>query len=41
MCHSVKTDNASIETLVMSGVVFFPELADGVIVGTITGSSDA
>lgn len=41
MCHSVKTDNASIETLVMSGVVFFPELADGVIVGTITGASDA
>lgn len=36
MTHSVKSDNATIDTLVMSGVVFFPELLDGVIVGTIT-----
>ena len=36
MKHSANDENASINTLVMSGVVFYPELLDGVIVGTIT-----
>ena len=35
MCHTPKSENASIETLVMAGVKFFPEMIDGVIVGTV------
>lgn len=35
MNHSVNTDNATIDTLVMSGVVFFAENLSGVIVGRI------
>lgn len=38
MTHSIKSDNATIDTLVMGGVVFFPELLDGVIVGTISAA---
>lgn len=34
--HVVKSDNATIDTLAMCGVVFFPEYIDGVIVGSIT-----
>lgn len=30
-------DNATVNDLVMSGVTFFPERADGIIVGTISG----
>jgi hypothetical protein len=41
MNHSAKTDNATIDTLAMSGVVFYPEMLDGVIVGTITPSTGA
>ena len=37
MTHSTKTDNATIDTLVMSCVKFFPEYADGVFKGTISG----
>lgn len=39
--HSIGTSNATIETLIMSGVVFYPEYLDGVIVGTITPASGA
>lgn len=35
MKHSVADDNATVNTLIMSGVVFYPEMLDGVIVGTI------
>lgn len=35
MTHAVVTTNASIETLVFSGVMFYPELLDGVVVSTI------
>lgn len=35
MKHSANDENATIDTLVMSGVVFYPELLDGVVVGTI------
>lgn len=35
MTHKVNTENASVETLVFSGVKFYPEYADGVIVGTV------
>ena len=35
MTHDLKTDNATIDTLIMSGVKFFPEYADGVFKGTI------
>lgn len=35
MTHATVTTNASIETLVFTGVEFFPELLDGVIVATI------
>lgn len=38
MTHSIKSDNATIDTLVMSGVVFYPELLNGVIVGTISAA---
>lgn len=38
MTHSVKSDNATIETLLMSCVKFYPEFADGVFVGTIAGA---
>lgn len=41
MCHSVKTDNATIDTLVMYGVVFYPELLDGVIKATISPATGA
>ena len=37
MTHYIVGSNAVVETLAMSGVVFFPELLDGVIVGTISG----
>ncbi len=36
MTHQPISSNATIDTLVMSGVVFYPELLDGVIVGTIS-----
>lgn len=35
MTHAVTTGNASVETLVFSGVLFYPEYLDGVIVSTI------
>lgn len=41
MTHSTKTDNATIDTLVMSGVQFYPEMLDGVIVSTIEQASDS
>jgi len=37
--HHVKTDNAAIDTLIMTGVTFFPEMLDGVFVGTISNPS--
>lgn len=39
--HSIKTENATIDTLAMSGVVFYPEMLDGVIIGTIGASTGA
>lgn len=36
MTHQVQTNNASVDTLLFSGVVFFPEYVDGVFKGTIT-----
>jgi hypothetical protein len=38
MTHSTKTDNATIETLVMSCVKFYPEFSDGVFKGTISAT---
>lgn len=38
MAHFPVSGNATVDTLLMSGVVFYPELLDGVIVGTITGA---
>ena len=35
MTHAIKTDNASIDTLVLSCVKFYPEFADGVFRATI------
>lgn len=35
MTHSIQTSDATIDTLLMSCVKFFPEYADGVFVGTI------
>ncbi len=37
--HSVSTDNASIDTLMLSGVAFYPEYADGVFKGTIKATT--
>ena len=39
MTHSAKTGNATVDTLLMSCVKFFPEFQDGVFVGTIQGES--
>jgi hypothetical protein len=39
--HSIKTENATIDTLAMSGTVFYPEMLDGVIVGTIGDATGA
>lgn len=36
MTHQIASDNASITTLIMSGVVFYAELLDGVVISTIT-----
>lgn len=36
MTHQIAADNASITTLIMSGVVFYAELLDGVVISTIT-----
>jgi hypothetical protein len=36
--HTPVSSNATVDTLVMSGVVFYPELLDGVIKTTITGA---
>ena len=35
MTHATVTENASIETLMVSGVIFYPEFLDGVVVSTI------
>ena len=35
MSHNVASDRASLDTLIMSGVVFYPEEVDGVIKGKI------
>ena len=37
MTHDAKTENASVDTLVLSNVIFYPEYADGVFIGTISG----
>ena len=36
MTHATKSDNATVDTLAMCGVVFYPEMLDGVFVGTIS-----
>lgn len=41
MTHQPQSGNATIETLIMSGVKFFPEFVDGVIKTTITPSTGA
>ncbi len=38
MTHAMVTENATVDTLLMSCVKFFPEFADGVIIGTIAGA---
>lgn len=39
MKHSAVDDNATVNTLAMSGVVFYPEMLDGVVVATIYGEA--
>lgn len=41
MTHTVGADTATIDTLAFSGVKFFPEYLDGVIVGTINAAAAA
>lgn len=41
MTHAVSSDNATIDTLMFSSVVFYPELLDGVIVATINEAEAA
>lgn len=41
MTHSISTEDASIDTLLMSCVKFFPEFADGVFKATITAGVGA
>lgn len=38
MVHAMVTENATVDTLMMSCVKFFPEFADGVFIGTIAGA---
>lgn len=38
MNHTAISGNATVDTLVMSGVVFYPEMLDGVIVATISAA---
>lgn len=38
MTHQPVSGNATVDTLAMSGVIFYPEMLDGVIVGTISGT---
>lgn len=40
MTHQAITENATVDTLVFSGVAFYPELLDGVFLSTIYGESD-
>lgn len=40
MNETANSTNATVENLVMSGVTFFPEILDGIIVGTIEESSN-
>lgn len=35
MTHTAKTDNATLETLLLSGVIFYPERLDGIVVSDI------
>ncbi len=41
MTHSAKTGDATVETLLMSCVKFFPEFEDGVFIGTIGNGTGA
>ena len=41
MKHSADDTNATINTLAMSGVIFYPERLDGVFVGTINPDAGA
>lgn len=41
MTHQPVTSNATVDTLAMSGVIFYPELLDGVIVGSIGAGTGA
>lgn len=41
MKHSTDDTNATVNTLAMSGVIFYPELIDGVFVATITPAAGA
>jgi hypothetical protein len=41
MKHSADDSNATINTLAMSGVIFYPERLDGVFVGTINPATGA
>jgi hypothetical protein len=41
MTHQPITTDATVDTLIMSGVVFYPERLDGVIVGTINPAAGA
>ena len=40
MTHATATENACIETLMFSGVIFYPEFLDGVIVSTIQKAAE-
>lgn len=41
MKHYLKDDNATVGTLAMAGITFYPEVTDGVIVGTIQPTTGA
>lgn len=41
MKHYLKDDNATVGTLAMAGITLYPEVTDGVIVGTITPAAGA
>ena len=41
MTHSINSRDASVDTLLMSCVKFFPEFEDGVFIGTIGNGTGA
>ena len=40
MKHYLGEDNVTVKTLILTAIIFYPELLDGVVIGTIGGSGN-